>query len=489
MSFLGQIKHLGKDTFSYGLSSALQKLITMFLFPIYARLLSPSDFGIQDIVLSVVNILMMFLILGMDSAVMQNYYECNEIERKKLVSTFLWFELIFSIPVIVIISIFAEPICIFLFKDSNRANYLRLGISSIPFSLMGAAMLNTLRLTFQTKKFILLSTFGIFSQVVFAIILVIYFRLGLFGVLMSILLSYFLQAVLGFFLTYRDFSKRVSLNWLPRLLKIGIPLIPAALSFWVMSYANRFFLVKYASLDEVGLLSVINRISSILLLFLSAFSTAWGPYAYNLAIDKELARVTFGKIFTLFILFSTLFALILSIFSRELILVLASSIYEKGASLVIIYSISSVLWSIMYIVGIGTGLAKKNYHYTISVLIGAATCILLNYFLIPHYGVTGAAYSTLIGNLLATIYMFFAGQYYFKIVYDFKRVSIILIILLGVAYIGILVDKNYLVWNFEIVAIKLFLLFITLILLFLTKIISKSQLITIRDLFQNSTNV
>ena len=53
-----------------------------FLFPIYARLLSPADFGTQDLVLSVVNILVLFLILGMDSAVMQNYYECEEIEKK-----------------------------------------------------------------------------------------------------------------------------------------------------------------------------------------------------------------------------------------------------------------------------------------------------------------------------------------------------------------------------------------------------------------------
>jgi O-antigen/teichoic acid export membrane protein len=475
MSILSQFKKLSKDTFSYGLGTILQKLITMFLFPIYARLLSPADFGTQDLVLSVVNILVMFLILGMDSAVMQNYYECDEIEKKKLVSTFLWFELIISIPVIVIISIFAKPICFIFFKDSELSSYLILGIASIPFSLLGGAMMNTLRLTFQTKKFIILSTFGILSQVVLAILLVILFRLGVFGVLMSILISYFLQSLIGFFLTFKDFSFKVSFFWLPRLLEIGIPLIPAALSFWVMSYANRFFLVKYASLEEVGLLSVINRISSILLLFLSAFSTAWGPYAYNLATDKELARIAFGKILTLFTLFSMFGAVVLSLFSRELILILASSVYEKGASLVIVYSLSSVLWGVLYIVGIGTGLAKKNHHYTIAVILGAVICIILNYLLIPIYGVAGAAYSTLAGNLLATVYMYFAGQYYFRVQYDFRKLIIIVCILLTASIAGNYLDFNYPKWDKILLVYKTFLIIISTLLLLLSGLVSKQQ--------------
>jgi O-antigen/teichoic acid export membrane protein len=489
MSILYQFKKLSKDTFTYGIGSVLQKLITIFLFPIYARLLTPTDFGTQDLVLSVVSVLVMFLVLGMDSAVMQNYYECEEIERNKLVSTFLWFEFFFSIFIVAFISIFAKPICIFLFKDPNLTNYFRLGIASVPFSLVAGAMLNTLRITFQSKKFIILSNFGIFSQVILAILLVVVFRLGVFGVLMAILVSYFLQAFIGFFLTLNDFSFTLSFYWLPKLLKIGIPLIPAALSFWVMSYSNRFFLLQNASLEEVGLLSVVNRISSILLIFLSAFSSAWGPYAYNLATDKELARVTFGKILTFFTLFSMLAAVMLSVFSRELILVLASSIYENGASLVIIYCVSSVLWSIIYIVGIGTGLAKKNYHYTISVILGAIICIIFNYLLIPIYGVAGAAYSTLIGNLLATIYMFFAGQYYFKVHYDLKKVGLITLVLLGAAYAGLQIDKFYLVWNPELVGLKVIILLIAILLLFVTKVISKSQLTLGMSLFGKPSKI
>ena len=475
MSIAAQYKKLSKDTFSYGLSSALQKLITIFLFPIYARLLSPADFGVQDIVLSVVNILVMFLILGMDSGVMQYYYENDEKERKKLVSTFMWFELLVAVPVVFLVAVFAEPICSVFFKDASLAYYLRLGVIAVPFSLMGGAMMNTLRLTFQTKKFVILSTTGILLQVGGAILLVIVYRMGVKGVLLSVFISYFLQAALGLVLTYKDYSRSISFHWLPKLLKVGIPLVPAALSFWVMSYANRFFLVNYASMEEVGLLSVVNRISSILLLFLSAFSSAWGPYAYNLATDRELARVTFGKILTLFTLFSLGASLGLSLFSRELILVLATSIYENGSSLVIVYSVSSVLWVGLYIVGMGTGIAKRNHHYTISVIIGALLNTLLNFLLIPPYGVAGAAYASLAGNLVATVYMYYAGQHYFKVDYDFKKVGLITVILLGAAYAGIWVDAQFSKWEIMLLVYKAALLLAVFALLIVTRILTKSQ--------------
>ena len=484
MTFNAQIKKLGKETFSYGLSSVLQKLIAIFLFPIYARLLTTADFGIQDIVLSFVNILVMFLILGMDSGVVQYYYENDDLIKKKLVSTYMWFQICISVPVVLISFALAEPICSLIFKDPALVNYFRLAVAAIPFSLMGGAMLNTLRLTFQTKKFVILSTFGILMQVSMAILLVIIYRLGVTGVLLSILISYLLQAILGLFLTYKDYSRKISFYWLPKLLKVGVPLVPAALSFWVMSYSNRFFLVTYASIEEVGLLSVVNRISSILLLFLSAFSAAWGPYAYHLSTDRELARITYGKIFTLFMLATLLASLGLSLFSRELILLLATAVYEEGYSLVFLYSFSSVLWVGMYILGMGTGLAKKNHHYTIAVIAGAILNTLLNYLLIPPYGVAGAAYATFAGNLLATVYMYFAGQHYFKVSYDFKKIFTITTIVISAAVFGIWLDSIYERWTAILVLYKLTIIVLTLALLVISKVLTLKQFQETMDFFQ-----
>ena len=119
MDFLTQFKRLGKDSISYGISSALQKFITVLLFPIYARVLTKADFGIQDLVTTSVFVITLFLILGMDSAVMMFYYEANEENKKKLNSTFFWFEIIVSVPITSILYFFSENICSFIFNDAS----------------------------------------------------------------------------------------------------------------------------------------------------------------------------------------------------------------------------------------------------------------------------------------------------------------------------------------------------------------------------------
>lgn len=471
---LGQLKRLTKDTFSYGFSSALQKLITLFLFPIYARLLTPADFGIQDLIQTTVYIASLFLILGLDSGVLLYYYEAADEEKPKMLSTYLWFEVIISLPIVILVIVFAGGISKLIFNDESLSNYLRLGVLSIPMSLIVGAMLSTLRLTFQTKKFVILTTFGVLLQISFAIIFVIVYRLGVKGVLISILAASTLQTLLGVYFTYGNYTFALSGIWLKKLLKVGIPLIPAALSFWVMGYANRFFLVEYATMADIGLLSIVNRVSSILLLFLTAFSSAWGPYAYSVATDKELARETYRKVLTYFLLFSMTAAVGLSLFGRELILILATSTYEKGSGLIMIYSLSSISWVVLYIIGMGTGMAKKNYHYTISVVLGALLNTLFNYLLIPKFGVAGAAYSTLIGNLASTFYMFFAGQYYFKVYYEYFKVSMIIALSMFVTIGGIYFDGIYLSWDLKLIVFKIILFLLYIVLLFVFKVVNIS---------------
>lgn len=473
MAIIEQLKRLGKDTISYGFSSALQKLITIFLFPIYARLLSPADFGIQDVIQTSVYIATLFLVLGLDSSVMMYYYEANDKDKKNIVSTYLWFEILVSFPITLLLILGAGPICEFILNNKDLAVYFQLGVAAIPFSLAVGSMLSTLRLTFQTKKFVLMTTVGVLFQISFAILFVIVFGWGIKGVMISVLISFVLQALLGVFLTRHYYNIHISRSWLIKLLRVGIPVIPAALSFWIMSYANRFFLVEYSTLEDIGLLSIVNRVSSILLLFLTAFSSAWGPYAFSLASKPEEARQAYGKILTYFTLFSLTVALGISLFARELILVLATSVYEKGSSLVMAFCLSSVIWSAMYIVGMGTGIAKKNYHYTISVILGASINTLFNYFLIPQYGIAGAVYSTLLGNLASIVYIYFAGQHYFKVAYEAYNLIVIIMSALAVTLLGIFLDSRFETWSVLLTLYKglSFLLFLGMLITF--KVITK----------------
>ena len=467
-----ELKRLSKDTLWYGGAAAVQKFIVFLLFPIYTRLLTQADFGAQDLVATFVMVTSLFLVMGMDSGAVIHYYEVPAIEQEKIRSTWLWSQVLLSVPVCGLLLLLAPAICGLVFRRTELAPYLRLGVAAIPFSQMVRAISLVLRLTFRTRAFVFLTTAGVVLQVAAAIVLVVVLRKGISGVFLAILIAAVLQMCLAFVLVRGVLRPGVSASWFMAMLKLGIPLVPAALSLWVMNYANRYVLVRYATLADIGVLSVALRISSILLFAISSFETAWGPAAFSMAKDRESARKIYGKVLTYFLAVVIPGTAALSIFAREITSVLAGPAYASGAALVPLYCFSSIFWVLLFIVGMGASIAKKTYHSSIAIVTAACVNMALNFALIPSHGIVGAAVATVAANLVALVYMYFIGQHYFRVPYDARSV-VVLFSLAAVAIVpAVVADQVVLPWNAAVLCVKAGLVMVPLLGVFVFRIVS-----------------
>jgi O-antigen/teichoic acid export membrane protein len=462
-----QLQRLTKDTAAYGLGAAVQKFITFLLFPIYARLLSQADFGKQDLVSTVVTMTSLLLVLGMDSGTVVLYYKADSAQQERILATWLWSQVLLSIPVCIVLFVFAVPVCRIVFGTAALAPYLQLGVAAIPFSQVTKALSFVLRLTFKARTFIVLTTAGVLFQVVAAIVLVVVLKLGITGVFIAILVAAVLQMLLGLVLVGGAFRPVFSWSWFAAILRVGVPLVPAALSVWVLNYAHRYFLVRYATLEDIGMLSVALRISSILLFAISAFETAWGPFAYSVAQDERVARQTYSRVLTYFLVLVFPATAALSIFGREVTRMLATSSYETGASLEPLYCFSSISWVLLFIVGMGTGIARKTSPTTSATILAAAVNPALNWWLIPSLGITGAAIATLAANVSGLVYMFVAGQHYFHVQYDFRRVLGLLVATVIPILIAVSADRLFVVWQPGLLWVKFPALLVTFAVSFL----------------------
>ncbi len=63
-----QIKRLGTDTAIYGISTIVARLLNFILLPLYANILSPSEFGIQANIYAYIAFFILFYVYGMESA-------------------------------------------------------------------------------------------------------------------------------------------------------------------------------------------------------------------------------------------------------------------------------------------------------------------------------------------------------------------------------------------------------------------------------------
>lgn len=460
------IARLGRETLLYGVGNALQQFLGFLLFPIYTRLLTPGGFGAQDLVATATTVATVVFIGGLDSATVRFYNDVSEDRTKKrIVSTWLWTEMLVAVPACLVLFLMARPISLVLFNDPELTPYLRLGVLAIPLSQAASICSMILRLTFQAGKYVIVQSSQGLMQIASAIVFVVILRWGVLGVFSANLIASGFGMIVALGFTWRYIGLGLSCEWLKRMLAFGLPLVPGALALWVLGSSNRLILARDSSLSEIGVLGVATRLSTIIVFALSAFEIAWGPFAYSLIGHVDVAKKTYSKVLKYFFLVACLATAAVSLFAREGISILATPAYEAAAPLVPWLSFSSVAWIGAYIVGMGYGIAKKSYHGSIAVLVGAVVTTALNFLLIPTWTIMGAVVAALAGQLAVLGYSFAIGQHYFPVLYETGRVGTIVGLSVSVVAGGLLVDRAFPIWTLEEVSLKiaLFVLLVTII--------------------------
>jgi O-antigen/teichoic acid export membrane protein len=86
------LKSLFRDTFIYSVSSLFSKGILLFMLPLYANVLTPEEFGVLDLLLTLGVLINLTVALEIVQSVSRFWPEISESKaRKRLASTSLWF--------------------------------------------------------------------------------------------------------------------------------------------------------------------------------------------------------------------------------------------------------------------------------------------------------------------------------------------------------------------------------------------------------------
>jgi O-antigen/teichoic acid export membrane protein len=102
--------------------------------------------------------------------------------------------------------------------------------------------------------------------------------------------------------------------------------------------------------------------------------------------------------------------------------------YWEGLNIVPVLLLGYIFLGIYYNISIWFKVTDKTYFGTFITLGGAFVTILLNYIMIPLYGIMGSSLVTLICYFAMTISCYWLGQRYFPVPYYlFKDLSIIVI--------------------------------------------------------------
>ena len=132
-----RLRFLAKDSVIYGLGAALNKAITLITFPLLARHFSVQDFGIIDLLNTLVVLVITVLVFGQDSAVARYFYEHDEpAKRRQVVSQSFVFQLGILALVVPCMLMLSGPLSTLLKVGEDGETVVRLMILQVPFFLL-----------------------------------------------------------------------------------------------------------------------------------------------------------------------------------------------------------------------------------------------------------------------------------------------------------------------------------------------------------------
>ena len=228
--------------------------------------------------------------------------------------------------------------------------------------------------------------------------------------------------------------------------RFGLPLMATGLALWVTNFGDRLMLSKLLHgsyrLTEVGQYSLANKISSAMVLLFTAFQVAWPAFAYSIE-DEGAAKRAYSYVLTYLMYIAAWAAVGLSLFAPWIVHLLARKHgYWPADTAIPALAYSSVFYAGFTVVTIATGRTRRTQFNWVAAALAAALNFTLNLWLIPAYGMLGAAYATLAAYALLMVVRTWNAQKMYPVAYQWRRVAVLLLAAGGLTLAGELLPRS-----------------------------------------------
>ncbi|MGA7414066.1 MAG: oligosaccharide flippase family protein [Bryobacteraceae bacterium] len=394
----------------YGLGSVAAKAIGFLMVPFYTHYLSPADYGVLEILDLTVSLFGMFLNMGITTALLQAHGAAKTAGAKQSAASTALVAVIATGLMTVLLSIaVARPISSMLLGPNVPSRYLLLSLSAFALNYISNLPGTYVRALEKSGWFATLEVSGLILALVLNILFVAVLKLGLFGVLLSSVLTAAVQAAVLIGWMLRRVGIAFSRSLLGQLISYGMPLILSNAALFALNFSDRYFLQHFRSLSVVGLYAVGYKFGFMVnYLLVLPFSSMWQARMYIVHQRPDHPRI-FGQLFMFYSVLLIFAALALAMFSPELVRLMVDREFRAAEPVIPIVAAAYVFCGIASFARTGTFVTGNT---RILAIVGVATAVLnlgLNWALIPKAGMLGAAWAT-----LASFVALAAANYWFS---------------------------------------------------------------------------
>lgn len=420
-----------KNTAIITIGKICTQLISFFLLPIYTALLTTTEYGIVDLLNTLVSLLLPVITLQIEQALFRYLIDAREDENamKTIISTTFFSLIIQSIIYILLFIIVSKWI-------NNEYKYFL--ATNLIASIFSSIMLQISRGLGDNKNYAIGSFITAITTIILNIIFIIIFKFGAYGMLLASLLANMICSIYIFMVkkVYQYINlAQFKMVVLKKLWKYSIPLIPNALSWWVFNSSDRIIVSSILGLGANGILAAAHKFSTVYITIYNIFNMTWTESVSMHIDDKDNSEFVSKVINKVIAIFSCLCFGIIA-FMPFVFPIMINDTYIEAYNQIPILMIGA-----LFNVGVGMISAiyiakKKTKEVAKTSIISAIINIIVNLLLIKFVGLYAASISTLIAYMSMLIYRYIDVKKYINLIVDRKLIfeTFIMTLILFVGY-------------------------------------------------------
>jgi len=383
-------------SFSYGgIGMAALSLLST---PIVTLLVLPGEFGKASVFAIVLNIVFQICLMGVDQSFTRMFYERkSDSERAALARRCLALALAATLFIVCCFVPFWRRVSLLLFDAEDLWAVSLLAISLL-LSVTGAFMMAAVKMRKRGHLLSMTQISAAFINVAVTAAYAVWVSPTFHAIVCGAAALQFVLTAVPLIFQWRFWTlppPRVSFDRAEaaRLLRYGLPLVPAFIVTSVFQGMDKMALRAYASFEEIGLYAAASKFAFLLTIMQTGFYHFW----QSASMERYEADHNDTRFFEQIFKYAAVAALIsagLLLLVKDIVKYLLAPAYWDSVMIMPFLLLVPLMNLLSEITGSGIRFKKRTYLYVAVAAVGVAANFAGNYCLIPIYGAKGAAIST-----------------------------------------------------------------------------------------------
>jgi O-antigen/teichoic acid export membrane protein len=408
----------------------LARAVAFLLLPVYTRFITPPEFGSIDLLLAISALAFLTVPLEVGQGSGRLLPEADTDRRKSLIGAALAFAVPAYVVFAVALVVLADPVATHYLGSPDAVPLVRVAAVAIAIAGVSLLMRNQLKAMMHAVRYAIASVAAVLVGGAVGVVLVAIANLGPTGWFLGFAAGAAVAIAATVALGEGVYRVKWSREHLSEMLRYSLPLVPSGVAVFLMVYADRLILNATLGLEDVGIYGLGLRVASVIGALMLAFQFSLTPLVHASYREPETPR-TIEKLFRAVVTAGGIASVAVAVFAPELVGVLGGSQYAGATVVVPILATATVLGG-LYVFSPGLTIAKRTGLVALIAFVAAGLTTASGLLLVPAIGIVGAAAAALVGSSSMFVGYVLLGRRYYPIPFRWRRVGIVLAIVLTV---------------------------------------------------------